>query len=121
MVRRRNTLIFLLLFIVGCSAGLANVPWYTDIGKWIPEKRANFFMKTWLAEKANYDAMNAIENKSPALVKTLKVKHDILEQSRMPIRAYVSIVKAGGTPDADSEQKIIDWLREMQRQYIYGG
>lgn len=121
MVARRSLLvIFLLFFIIGCG-GLASVSWDSDIHNWVPEKRANFFMKTWLAEKANYDAMNAIENKSEALIKTLKVKRDILEKSRLPIRTYVSLVQAGGSPDADSEQLIIDLLRQMQRQYIYGG
>lgn len=121
-MNKRNLLVVVMLFcfITACG-GLANVKWDADIQNWIPQKRANFFMKTWLAEKANYDAMNSIENKSESLIKTLELKRQILEKSRQPIRIYVNLVKSGGTPNSTSEQQIIDWLREMQRQYIYGG
>ena len=113
--------IILMLLFIGCTANLGNVPWQLDIKNWSPEKRANFFLKSWLAEKANYDALNALEKKSPALLKVLETKREILEQSRKPIRAYSTIVKSGGMPDAATEQAIIDWLRSLQNQYIYGG
>ena len=116
----RKIIVVMLLFVLtACTANLGNVPWDLDVKNWVPEKRANFFMKAWMAEKANYDAMNAIENKSESLVKALKVKHEILEKSRVPVRAYAKIVKNKGVPPDDMENAIIGWLRELQMQYLY--
>jgi len=74
-----------------------------------------------LSEKQTYDIMNAIENKPDDLVKALESKYQILEKSRVPIRMYASIVNSGGVPNAEDEQQIIDWLRQLQIQLVYGG
>lgn len=119
-MRKRNIAVIALLFILSaCTANLGNVPWDVDIKNWIPEKRANFFMKSWLAEKANYDAMNAVENKSEPLIKALNIKYEIIEKSRVPIKGYADIVKNKGIPPDDMEEAIIGWLRKLQTQYLY--
>ena len=63
MKRRYAAIVLLLFAFVACTANLGNVPLDLDVQNWIPEKRANFFMKTWMSEKATYDNMNAIEDK----------------------------------------------------------
>jgi len=95
------------------------VPWYQDVQNWTPYQKANFFMDTWEAQLADYKAQNAIPNKSPELIKILKVKQQVLEQSRLPVRAYVSALQAG-TP-VQNEREIIAWLRQLQTlmlQYV---
>jgi len=121
-MRRLKTVwkvLFILMFITACTANMGNVPWYVGIKDWSPEQKANFFMKTWMAEKDTYDSQNAIEGKSPELIKTLKIKREVLEQSRLPIRSYVSVVASGSVPDTLMEQEIIKWLRQLQMQYTY--
>jgi hypothetical protein len=94
------------------SATAQGVPWYQDIENWTPYQKANFFMDTWEAQLADYKAQNGIPNKSPELIKMLKVKQQVLEQSRLPVRAYVFAVQAG-TP-VQNEQEIVAWLRQLQ-------
>ena len=121
------TLLALLLVLAACgtvgqtgpaASAAQGVPWYQDIQNWTPYQRANFFMATWEAQKADYDAMNAMPNKSPALLDLLKIKYQVLEQSRVPVRTYVASVKDGGLPDAAIEQQIIGWLRQLQLQAL---
>ena len=116
---KRISIVILLFVLTACTANLGNIPWDLDVKNWVPEKRASFFMKSWTAEKANYDAMNAIENKSESLVKALKIKYEVLEKSRVPVRTYATIVKNKGVPPDDMEDAIIKWLRSMQQQYLY--
>lgn len=96
------------------AASSEGVAWYNDIQNWTPYQKSNFLMESYLAEKKAYDLQNAIEKKSPELIAMLKVKREVLEQARIPTRLYVSLVKAGGSPDADVEQQIIDWIRQLQ-------
>jgi hypothetical protein len=113
-------IILILLFIAGCGTmNVGQVPWYKAITDWQPKQRADFMMSMWLSEKQSYDTMNAIENKPADLIKTLEVKNKILEESRVPMRMYVTMVNAGGTPDQKSEQQLVDWLRQLQIQLIY--
>ena len=114
-------ILFLAFFLVGCTATMKNIPWNESIGSWTPEQKANFFMETWTAEHQAYKASNAIPDKSDDLIAALKSKREILETSRIPVRTYVSIVKGGGSPDASTEQEIINWLRQMQTQMIKEG
>jgi hypothetical protein len=100
------------------AAGTTGTPWYMDIQSWTPYQKANFFNDTWQAEKANYDAANAIPNKSEALKRMLETKQQILEVSRVPIRTYATSVKAGGAPDPAVEMQIITWLRQLQAQAL---
>jgi hypothetical protein len=90
------------------------IAWYNDIQNWTPYQKGNFLMETYLAEKKTYDLQNAIEKKSPELIAMLKVKREVLEYARIPTRLYISLVKAGGVPDADIEQQIIAWMRQLQ-------
>ena len=115
--------ILLVLFLVaGCATmNVGDVPWHVQIKEWQPKQKADFMMNLWMSEKDTYDRMNAIENKPPDLVEVLKLKYEVLEKSRKPMRFYVQTVKAGGVPDPTSEQELIDWLREMQLQFFYGG
>ena len=108
------------LLVVGCSTlNIGQVPWALDIQNWSSYQKANFFMNTWMAEKRNYDSLNAIENKPSDLIDVLKTKREIIEKSRVPIRWYVEAVNRGETPNQQSEQEIIDWLRQLQQQVIY--
>lgn len=117
-MRKFNLLIIpIVLAIISCGTlNIGNVPFQS----WTPYQKANFFMQTWTAEKTTYDKMNAMENKPDDLVEVLKVKQKVLEQSRIPIRIYVSMVSQGEIPDQESEQAIVDWLRTLQYEYIYG-
>jgi len=119
MRTKRIALLSVVLFLFACTANLGNIPWHLDIQNWSSHQKANFFMKTWMAEKNTYDSMNAMENKPEELVPVLKAKYEILEKSRVPIRTYVSIVNSGSLPDTNSEQEIINFLRQLQMQYIY--
>ena len=76
-------------------------------------------MSMWMSEKQSYDMLNAIENKPEDLIKTLEVKYQILEKSRVPMRMYATMVNAGGIPTPESEQELIDWLRQLQIQMMY--
>ena len=101
------------------GASAQGVPWYQDIQNWTPYQKANFFMDTWEAQNADYKAQNSIPNKSEDLIKILKVKQQVLEQSRIPVRTYVASVKSGGT--GQQEQEIIVWLKQLQTlalQYV---
>lgn len=121
MVKRFNLIItvWVLLFI-GCGTmNVGQVPWTLDIQNWSQHQKANFFMNTWMAEKANFDSMNTIEDKSDDLVKVLKAKREILESLRVPIRIYSGVVEGGGIPSTESEQVIINLLRQLQQQIIY--
>ena len=108
---------FFVAGMVGCTASIGQVPF----AKWTSYQKANFFMKTWENEKASYDSLNAMENKPPDLIVVLNAKYKIIEKSRIPVRMYVKIVKAGGIPDSNSEQEILDWIRDLQQQLVYGG
>lgn len=119
--KNKFLVVVLLILFLGCTANLGNVPWHLDVKNWTPHQKANFFMKSWLAERASYDALNEIQNKSPELIRVLKAKQNVLESSRIPIRMYSNIVSSGGTPDLTMEEDIIKWLRELQTQYLYGG
>jgi hypothetical protein len=121
MKTKRFVLLGIIVLFVACTANLGNVPWHLDIQNWSMYQKANFFMNTWMAEKNSYDTMNDMDNKPDDLIKVLEAKRKILEDSRVPIRLYVHIVKAGNTPDINSEQEIIDFLRQLQMQYLYGG
>ena len=103
-------LAIIMLLLVSCSATVSN---------WTPHQKANFFMKSWRAEKASYDIMNQMENKPPELISNLKVKQSILEKSRIPIRSYATIVKEGGSINPSSEDEILGWLRQLQVQLVY--
>jgi len=128
-VIKKNRLFLIMLafiFIIGsisCShfGSPENGPWYLNIQKWAPKQKADFFMGTWMAEKENYDILNAIENKPEDLIKVLKVKYQILENSRIPVKVYADIVNAGDIPNQTDEQEIINWLRSLQVQLVYGG
>jgi hypothetical protein len=102
------------------QAAMQSVVWYQDVKNWTPNQRANFFMDLWSEEKATYDAQNALTPKSADLIALLKVKQQILEKSRIPIRSYVTLVKSGGVPDAAMEQQIISWLRQLETQALTG-
>lgn len=122
MKQRLNVLLMACLLLVGCGTlNLGNMPWHLDIQNWSSHQKANFFMDTWMSEKASYDSLNAMDNKPDDLIKVLEAKRKILEESRLPIRVYAQIVNAGDTPDPGSEQDIIGWLRQLQQQIIYGG
>lgn len=119
---KRNALIVFILIFVGCATwNFGNTPWTLDIQNWSSHQKANFFMKTWMAEKKNYDSMNTIKNKPDDLIDVLKAKRKVLESSRIPINLYSDLVAAGGTPSQESEQAIINWLRELQTQIVYKG
>lgn len=106
----------------GCATkNLHMTSWYDQIGAWTPNQKANFFMETWKAEKATYNAQNAIPNKTKDLIAFLEKKREVLESSRIPIRTYVSMVNAGGMIDPGSEAQIIAWLRDLQLQLMMGG
>ena len=113
MFKRRVILAsILVLFIVGCGTlNFGNTPWYLDIQNWSSYQRANFFMTTWIAELDSYNSMNAIQDKPEELVSVLKVKREILEKSRVPIRTYVGLVDSGSVPSNEMEQEIINFLR----------
>jgi len=114
--------ILALIMVAGCATmNMGDVPWNVQIKEWQPKQKADFIMSLWLSEKQTYDIMNAIENKPDDLVKALESKYQILEKSRVPIRMYASIVNSGGVPNAEDEQQIIDWLRQLQIQLVYGG
>jgi len=114
--------IIAILLVAGCATmNMGDVPWNVQIKEWQPKQKADFIMSLWLSEKQTYDIMNAIENKPDDLVKALESKYQILEKSRVPIRMYASIVNSGGVPNAEDEQQIIDWLRQLQIQLVYGG
>lgn len=119
MKMKRIALLSIVLFLFACTAHLGNIPWHLDIPNWSSHQKANFFINTWMAEKYTYDSMNAMENKPEELISVLKAKREILEKSRIPIRTYASIINSGGFPDANSEQEIIDFIRQLQMQYIY--
>ena len=117
---RLMPIILILMFISGCGTmNLGNVPWDVSIQDWQPKQRADFMMSMWMSEKQSYDMLNAIENKPEDLIKTLEVKYQILEKSRVPMRMYATMVNAGGTPTPASEQELIDWLRQLQIQMLY--
>jgi hypothetical protein len=121
---KRGILIFLAIaFLVASCAtmNIGDVPWQVDIKQWQPKQRADFMMNLWMSEKSTYDRMNAIENKPPDLITVLKAKYQVLEQSRKPMRAYAQYVNSGGIPNPDAEQELINWLRELQLQFVYGG
>jgi len=121
-MRKFKWVVFIAVLFMACGTlNIGNVPWHLDIQNWSVHQRANFFMATWLAEKHSFDTLNAMENKPENLIKVLKVKREILEQSRVPIRMYVQIVNSGNIPGTESEQEIINWLRQLQQQIIYGG
>jgi len=106
--------ILALFFVISCTASIGQVPF----AKWTSHQKANFFMNTWLAEKASYDIMNQMENKPAELVSTLKTKQKVLEDSRLPIRSYATLVKGGGI-DSNAEDKILAWIRQLQVQLVY--
>ena len=118
-------LVMLCMFLLACvkplTIGNPGQIWYLDIQNWTSHQKANFFMDTWMAENANYKAMNAIPNKSKALVDLLKVKREVLENSRIPIRTYASMVNSGGVLDTETERQIIGWIRQLQLQALQGG
>ena len=95
--------------------------WTLDIANWTPYQKANFFTSTWMAEKYNYDNLNTMQDKPKELVEVLTAKQKILESSRIPVRLYASTVKGGGIPSDADELAIIQWLRQLQIQYVYGG
>lgn len=122
MNRLRIVPVILLVLLIGCSTmNIGDVPWNVAIGEWQPKQKADFMMTMWMSEKATYDMMNAIENKPADLIEVLEVKYQILEKSRIPMRLYVSTVNSGGTPDPESEQELINWLRQLQLQMVYKG
>lgn len=104
----------------GCGT-ISQNGWHQQIADWTPHQKANFFMETWRSEHATYTAQNAIEEKSPELVRLLKMKREVLERSRIPIRIYAGIVDAGGRPDVELEQEVIGWIRELQMQALSKG
>jgi len=107
---------------IGCAMfNTTGTPWYQDIKNWSSYQKANFFMNSWLAEENGYNTLNEMPDKPESLVESLNIKRKVLETSRMPIRMYVQLVSQGKVPSAESEQQIINWLRELQMQYIYGG
>ena len=115
-------IILALFILVGCATmNVGDVPWNVAISDWQPKQKADFMMTMWLSEKKTYDSMNAMENKSSDLIDVLEAKYQILEKSRIPMRMYVSIINSGGIPDQESEQLLIDWLRQLQLQLVYGG
>jgi len=124
---RQNRLKFIgiilaLFMLAGCATmNVGDVPWNVTISDWQPKQKADFMMSMWLSEKQTYDMMNAIENKPVDLIAALQVKYQILEKSRVPMRMYASTVNSGGVPDPASEQQLIDWLRQLQLQLVYGG
>ncbi|HUU53247.1 MAG TPA: hypothetical protein VMW44_01235 [Candidatus Bathyarchaeia archaeon] len=107
-------IVLAVFFMISCTANIGQVPF----AKWTSYQKANFFMKTWLAEKASYDIINQMENKPPELVSSLKTKYKVLEESRLPIRSYVTLVNGGGT-DSNAEDEILAWLRQLQMQLVY--
>jgi len=114
---KRIGIVICMLFVMSC--GLFGGSKNLHIGDWNSYQKANFFMTTWMSEKSAYDAMNALENKPDNLIKVLEAKQKVLEGSRIPIRTYVTLVNQGGIPDAGVEQQIIDWLRQLQLEYVY--
>jgi hypothetical protein len=120
------TLIFGSMTLQGCAtapstSGSIAEPWYIAYQSWTKEQKADFFMEMWMQQEADYKTMNAYPNKSEALIKALKVKREVLEQSRVPLRTYATIVKGGGTPDAAMEQQIVAWLTQLQLNFLTGG
>ena len=106
--------------IIGCAhMNIGDVPWNVDIKQWQPKQRADFMMSMWLSENSTYKRMNAIENKPLDLIEVLKAKYQVLEESRKPMRLYAQIVNSGEIPDPTAEQELIDWLRELQLQFVY--
>lgn len=98
-----------------------NTPWWEQVKSWSPEQRSNFFFDFWKAQNADYDAMNAIPNKTPELIKLLETKRTALETSRVLIRSYAILVKGGGVPEAGDEEAIIQLLRDAQITILQQG
>ena len=107
---------------MGCSTlnigqpspeALAEMPWYTQFKYWTPEQRANFSYDFWKLQKDDFDRLNAIEKKSPELVKYLKIKRDLLDNVRLPLEIYLISVK-NGTPASLQEKEVLDMLTDIQ-------
>lgn len=112
-------LIILVALVFGCSGCTYNVkppdePWYKSIKDWSPEQRASFFMEFWKEQKKNYDRLNAVTDKSDELLQHLEAQWKLIEGSRIPIRTYAKIVKAGGIPSLELEEEIIEALTELE-------
>jgi len=109
--------LFLVVGLVSCATlDIGEVPF----AKWSPKQKANFFMTMWESQKVTYDMMDEIKDKPADLMEVLQVKYQILEKSRIPVRTYANIAKTGGVPDANSEDEIVKWLRQLQLQLVYG-
>ena len=109
--------LFVVIGMLGCATlDIGEVPF----AKWSPKQKATFFMTMWQSQKITYDMMNEITDKPADLIEVLKIKQQILEKSRIPVRTYSTIVRNGGVPDANSEDEITAWLRQLQLQLIYG-
>ena len=78
-------------------------------------------MELWLVQEADYKAMNVYPNKTEMLIKALKAKRQLLEQSRMPMRIYATTVIGGASPDPAMEKQLIQWLTELQMNFLTTG
>jgi hypothetical protein len=120
-------LLFGSMTLQGCPApavlpsGEVAQPWYVAYKTWTTDQRADFFMQMWMAQEADFKTMNLQPNKSAGLVKAMNTKREVLEQSRVPLRTYVTLIKGGGIPDAATEKQLVDMLTQLQLNYLQGG
>lgn len=82
--------------------------------KMTPQQKANFFMKSWTAQHADYERLKAVPEPTPELSKILKYKYTLLEKSRVPVRTYATIVAGNGVPPKELEEEIVALLSALE-------
>ena len=103
------TIAFICVMVPGCTANMSMKPWSEQTSK----DRLVWMLGIYNAQDRDYRSMAALPSLTPAQVKVLKTKKEIMTQVYPLIDAYRVTVEAGGTPSAQTEQMILDLLNRL--------
>ena len=103
-------LVVLLLLCFACTANMAMKPWSEQT----PQDRLVWMLGIYNAQDKDYRSMAVMPNLTPAQKSVLQNKKKVLTQVYPLIDAYRITVNQGGTPDANTEQMILNLLNQLQ-------
>ena len=102
-------IVLLVILCFACTANMTMKPWSEQT----PKDRLVWMLGIYNAQDRDYRSMSAMPNLTPAQVKVLQTKKQIMVQVYPLIDTYRITVEAGGTPSAQTEQAILDLLNRL--------
>jgi len=103
-------ILFMVFSMVGCGGLQGAVKQFSEM---TPKERATFVMSAWNANYRDAVAMSNMPNLTAEVAKTVRIKKQILTESKPLVDSYVRTIEGGGTPDQATQDLIMQFLNKL--------